>query len=79
MSGVALRDKKTQNYLPEIKSRYVIMDTGVSYALIPGSDFVTIQDHLTQDYGVKCTEPASSSLVSTYKCSCKSYKDLPDI
>ena len=79
MSGVALKDAKTQNYLPEIKSRYVIMDTGVSYALIPGGDFVAIQDHLTHDYGVTCTEPADSSLVSTYKCSCKSYQDLPDI
>jgi len=79
MSGVALEDAKTQNYLPEIKSKYVIMDTGVSYALIPASDFLAIQEHLTHDYGVRCTEPASSSLVSTYKCSCKSYKALPDI
>ena len=79
MSGVGLRDAKSHALLPEIKSKYAVMDTGVSYALIPAGDFLAIQDHLTRDYGVNCTEPASSSLVSTYKCSCKSYKELPDI
>ena len=39
MGDVSLGSNKP---LEDIKSRYVIMDTGVSYALIPATDFVAL-------------------------------------
>ena len=55
------------------------MDTGVSYAIIPSDDFITIKDMLNETYHVTCTEPEKSSLVSTYKCKCPDFNSLPDI
>ena len=59
-------------------AKNVIIDTGVSYAIIPTKDFLAIEEGLKK-YGVNCKEPANSSLTSTYTCKCDKYDELPDI
>jgi len=54
------------------------MDTGVSYSLIPASDFSNITAGLNE-FGVNCTAPESSSLTATHSCNCKDYNSLPAI
>ena len=62
MGDVSLGTKS----IDSIKSRYVIMDTGVSYALIPAVDFVALTSELTS-LGVKCSPPkGEGNLVNTY-------------
>lgn len=56
----------------------VIMDTGVSYAILPANDFTAIIDRLGS-VGVSCVEPKDSSNVSTHTCNCPNYSSLPDI
>jgi hypothetical protein len=63
----------------DMKSRYAIMDTGVSYAILPTSDFVLIRDELKKGYGVDCKDPGGDSLTATHDCKCKNHDDLPDI
>lgn len=55
-----------------LKSRYLILDTGVSYSMLPTRDFETVKDALAQ-YGVSCVQPKDSSAVSTYTCNCPNY------
>jgi hypothetical protein len=38
-----------------VKASNAILDTGASYALIPGHDFEVITGALETGYGVKCT------------------------
>jgi hypothetical protein len=65
MGSISLGTKEVE----DIKSRYVIMDTGVSYALVPAVDFVTLTSNLDKNYGVKCSPPkGEGNLVNTYKC-----------
>lgn len=55
------------------------MDTGVSYALIPAVDFVSLTKELSF-LGVKCSPPkGEGNLVNTYQCKCDSYDSLPTI
>jgi predicted aspartyl protease len=37
-----------------IVSKYAIIDTGVSYSIIPSKDFNTIYNHLMTHYNVLC-------------------------
>jgi len=54
------------------------MDTGVSYALIPATDFVALTNELSSNFGVKCSPPkGEGNLVNTYQCTCKNYDSLP--
>ena len=62
----------------QIKSKFLIVDSGVSYALIPTHDFVTILDNFSK-IGVKCVEPKDASLVTTYTCQIEDYNKLPDL
>jgi hypothetical protein len=62
----------------QIKSKFLIVDSGVSYALIPTHDFVAILDNLSK-IGVKCVEPKDASLVTTYSCDIQDYNKLPDL
>lgn len=79
MSNISLSSKNgTTKHLTDADSRNVILDTGVSYAIIPTKDFMAIETAL-KGYGVLCIEPKESSLVSTYSCSCDSYESIPDI
>jgi hypothetical protein len=63
MGDISLGTKSVDN----IKSSYVIMDTGVSYALIPAADFVSLTNELSSGFGVKCSPPkGEGNLVNTY-------------
>lgn len=57
MKGVSLKGSKTSgtDFL-NIKAQSAIIDTGVSYALLPVNDFEVIKNELNQ-YGVTCTAP----------------------
>jgi hypothetical protein len=79
MASVALSDTKDLQGLEDIKSRFAIMDTGVSYSIIPVDDFLLIKDYLKSNYSVSCQEPEKSSLTSTYTCTCPDHDILPDI
>lgn len=65
--------------LSDLDARYAILDTGVSYSLIPSRDYIKIQQTLEDGYGVKCTDSGSSSLVSVSNCECESFDELPNI
>jgi hypothetical protein len=78
MNKLTIAGKKGETDIPQNQPRYAIMDTGVSYAIIPSNDFDKVKNSLA-DYGVKCSEPKDSSLVSTQKCQCSDYSSLPDI
>lgn len=84
-SKPAMRPNKTISVedlplLSDVKARYAIMDTGVSYALIPSGDFLKIQTGLEEGFGVSCKNPTDgASLTSVYNCNCASYNQLPDI
>lgn len=78
MNKLTINGSKGENDIPQMKPRYAILDTGVSYAIIPQQDFDKVKTSLA-DYGVKCNEPESSSLVSTQKCQCPDYNSLPEI
>ena len=81
MKGISLNSKVmgTLN-LPDIKGRYAIIDTGVSYALIPSRDFETITEGL-KTYGVTCKPPsgAGQAMVAVADCECANFETLPSI
>jgi hypothetical protein len=70
MSDVGFRDSKKDKVMPlyDIRPNYAIMDTGVSYAIIPSKDFESIKDTLTNSYNVTFKAPEDSTNVSTYHC-----------
>ena len=78
MPKVSLVGSKGDGDIPMTKPRFAIMDTGLSYAIIPTKDFDKVKSQLSE-YGVKCSEPQSSSLASTQKCECPDYNSLPSI
>ena len=79
MNQIGLNDPKQYQELTDIKSGYAIMDTGVSYSIIPVDDFLLIQDFLKANFSVSCKEPEKSSLTSTHTCTCPDHDALPDI
>lgn len=81
MTKSALKDSKGQIDLAGIKAQNAILDSGASYALIPGSDFETITMALETGYGVKCREPeGEQTMTSVHNCDCGDFYDsLPSI
>lgn len=79
MAQVSLNEQKDNQVLEDIKARYAIMDTGVSYAIIPVDDFLLIKEYLKSNFSVSCKEPEKSSLTSTHTCTCPDHDILPDI
>lgn len=59
----------------------MILDSGVSYALIPTEDFNKLSDVLSKNYGVSCKkgerQEESNSQVASSDCTCKDYSSLP--
>ena len=80
MQGAGMVDSKGQHSeLQGIKAKYAIMDTGVSYAILPTADYQVITKSLN-DYGVKCTQPEGEhSSTAIAKCECPSVSSLPSI
>lgn len=46
MGLAGLAEEKYFTPIYELKSKFAIMDTGVSYAIMPTSDFIQIKDNL---------------------------------
>ena len=64
----------------DVGSNIMILDSGVSYALIPTEDFNKLSQLLTKNYGVTCKSgerQESGSQVSSSDCTCKDYNSLP--
>lgn len=62
-------------------NRQMILDTGVSYTLVPLEDFQFLVNLLNR-FGVQCKEMDSEnqgSLVTTRKCNVDDYNRLPDL
>ena len=64
----------------ELQSRYLMIDTGLSYALAPYKDIKIIVDSFHKYYGVQCT-PDNSTNLSFMLCDLKEkhYSELPNI
>lgn len=79
MGDIKLQNSKGEaSAVGDIQSKHIIMDTGVSYALLPVHDFKVITSKLAE-YGVECTRPKNATLVSTHTCTCPNFSALPDI
>ena len=56
MNNASLNDQDGRTLMNGIKAKYAIMDTGLSYSLVPGNDFLILLDALST-YGVQCQQP----------------------
>lgn len=67
----------------DLESRHMILDSGVSYALIPSEDFGKVSGFLEKNYGVKCKQGNKkdnfSAQVDASDCSCADMSKLPDL
>jgi hypothetical protein len=64
----------------DVGSKIMILDSGVSYALIPTEDFNKLSELLGKQYGVSCQKgerQESGSQVASSDCKCKDYSSLP--
>lgn len=63
------------------KTSHMILDSGVSYALIPSEDFKELSSFLDKEYGVTCAKGNQkdnfSAQVDASNCDCKDYASLP--
>lgn len=79
MSGAGLLDTSGKHADIAVKAKYAIMDTGVSYAILPTDDYSALTKQLN-DYGVKCESPEGAhQSTSIAKCTCQSFNSLPTI
>jgi len=64
-----------------VDSKHLILDSGLSYALIPSEDFKALTTLLNKSYGVTCAASAEAqkdkAQVNASSCSCKDYSALP--
>lgn len=62
-------------------SKHMILDSGLSYALIPSADFASLTQMLNTEFGVNCIGDAKkdnfSAQVASSSCTCKNYGSLP--
>lgn len=80
MNQAGLIDSKGPIDLSGIKAQYAIMDTGVSYSLVPSHDFQILVEALESGYGLHCVQPSGEqSMTSVYNCKCEDYSILPSI
>jgi hypothetical protein len=64
-------------------SQHMILDSGLSYALIPSADFKALTEMLSTNYGVNCQTDSKkdkfTAQVSSSSCTCKDYNSLPSL
>jgi hypothetical protein len=64
-----------------VDSKHLILDSGLSYALIPSEDFKALTTLLSKSYGVTCAASAEAkkdkAQVNASSCTCKDYTALP--
>jgi saccharopepsin len=67
----------------EVDSKHMILDSGLTYALIPSEDFNKLTALLDTKYGVKCTaaekKEGALAQVNPSSCTCKDYNALPEL
>lgn len=67
----------------ESTSKHMVLDSGLSYALIPSEDFKKLTEMLSTKYGVKCVGEAGkdnfSAQVSSSDCSCQDVHNIPSL
>lgn len=57
MQGAGLLDASGKhNDVSNVKAKFAIMDTGVSYSILPTNDYQAITKSLSE-YGVQCEDP----------------------
>jgi len=62
----------------ESTTKHMVLDSGLSYALIPSADFKSLSEMLNKNYGVDCQGPEKkkdnfSAQVTSSDCKCKNY------
>lgn len=65
----------------DISSKFLILDSGLSYALIPSQDFQVLTNTLSQ-LGVTCaatTKAKDGAQANASDCTCKDYNALPSL
>lgn len=66
-----------------IESRHMILDSGVSYALIPSQDFKQLTEILEKKYEVVCKSGVKkdnfSAQVDPSDCQCLHYDKIPNL
>lgn len=64
-------------------SKHMILDSGLSYALIPSADYKALTQMIESNYGVKCTADKDKqqygAQVASSDCSCKDYDSVPSL
>lgn len=78
LNSIALTKGEQKSDLSQYTPKYAILDTGMSYALVPQKDFEKLLTEMS-NFGVSCVQPKDQDLVSTHTCTCKDYNALPDI
>ena len=67
----------------ESESKHLVLDSGLSYALIPSEDFKILTQNLEKNYGVKCTSDSKkdkfSAQVASSDCTCKDINSIPSL
>ena len=67
----------------DVGSKFMILDSGLTYSLIPTEDFNKLMTLLNTKYGVNCTKAEQKegqlAQVNPSSCTCKDYNSLPDL
>lgn len=65
----------------KVDSKHLILDSGLSFALIPSEDFKVLTALLQKNYGVNCAQSSEAkkdkAQVNSSSCTCKDYQSLP--
>jgi len=70
------------NKMQSLISKHMILDSGLTYALIPTEDFKILTTLLDSKYGVKCASSSkdkNTAQVNPSDCTCKDFNALPDL
>lgn len=67
----------------DVESKFMILDSGLTYALVPTDDFNKLTNLLSTKYGVDCKKAEKKegqlAQVNPSSCTCKDYNSLPEI
>ena len=79
MNNIALSDGKKI----ESESKHVILDSGLSYTLIPSEDFTKFSELIKTNYNISCAAGNKADNISAQvdpsKCDCPDYSSLPSL
>ena len=65
----------------KVDSTHLILDSGLSFSLIPSEDFKVVTELLQKNHGVNCAASSEAKKdkvqVNSSSCTCKDYESLP--